>query len=891
MNFLNTFTNTCKFSCIVSVIFLSLTIHMPCHATDMLSGSPLPNSYVLKKEFNEALVVDKANLDKLSGKRILFVMEPDFLLSTELKGYSTLIQMLSVHKPVMEETFPEEITSDLVEDYDIVVFSLQWWGERELSAAEAQILTAFVQQGNGLFLAGEHGISSDSSGINNSVNQVAFSFDIEVQGNMLCEPEEHFFFSQDPDEGVDFPLISDLNEGHPLFNNVNSFVINWGSTLRIGDSNNAIAHSTMQSWKDTNCVGNGTTHYNCTLDSNELTGRFPVLAATETPGGGRIVIIGDPNWMWNSWIEKHDNQQLAANVFSWLAEAAPANQSANYVALGDSYSSGEGGGLYTQETNDIFIRRTPGSAIPIIRNKCHRSYMAWTTAIPGGSPKHRLPGYTDMVNTSYACSGAIIADLANPSHRTESDGWTNAPGAQVEEALLSSADIVTLTIGGNDILFSDIIKQCVVFEVGGNCFNDTFAKGVTLDEVVRNEIATLKEGKLCQAYKLVKEKSNYAPVIVAGYPNPVDEDTNKGGWSEAEANWARGIVLELWQTIRQAAKDAGVHVVRDNYHDIHNDDNLLANHFEGHGAHADYPWIHNIRYPNKQESYHPNTRGQVEYARAVKEWIDRERKTNPGLNNPIGEDENCNGADDLTLKSSSLNFSSTTGDLTIAPVTPESCADFPGKVVPGEAVTLIGYGFLPNSEVDLSVRFLSVPGMSLGIAHADASGEINTTIVVPDSAPDSGGVLFRAGGYGANGGLRLLLGFSTMSDSNSDDPDGDGLPNSCDICPFIDNPLQEDLDEDGVGDLCDSCPSDSDNDIDQDGICDNLDTCIGKDTLHLNGAIRSKAWNEYACSDLYATNYQVTETGRVVFSANESIVLGDGFKVKNGGLFRARIDE
>ena len=44
-----------------------------------------------------------------------------------------------------------------------------------------------------------------------------------------------------------------------------------------------------------------------------------------------------------------------------------------------------------------------------------------------------------------------------------------------------------------------------------------------------------------------------------------------------------------------------------------------------------------------------------------------------------------------------------------------------------------------------------------------------------------------------------------LSDRDDPDPDGDGLGNVCDNCPYLSNPGQEDSDGDGVGDTCDNC--------------------------------------------------------------------------------------
>ena len=57
--------------------------------------------------------------------------------------------------------------------------------------------------------------------------------------------------------------------------------------------------------------------------------------------------------------------------------------------------------------------------------------------------------------------------------------------------------------------------------------------------------------------------------------------------------------------------------------------------------------------------------------------------------------------------------------------------------------------------------------------------------------------------------------------------DGDGVPDSEDICDGGDDAM--DADADLVPDFCDSCPLDFFNDADGDSVCGNLDVCEGGD--------------------------------------------------------------
>ena len=68
------------------------------------------------------------------------------------------------------------------------------------------------------------------------------------------------------------------------------------------------------------------------------------------------------------------------------------------------------------------------------------------------------------------------------------------------------------------------------------------------------------------------------------------------------------------------------------------------------------------------------------------------------------------------------------------------------------------------------------------------------------------------------------------------DGDEDGICDSEDNCPAVDNADQADADGDGEGDACDACPLDADNDADGDGVCGDVDVCpAGDDNADADG--------------------------------------------------------
>jgi lysophospholipase L1-like esterase len=155
---------------------------------------------------------------------------------------------------------------------------------------------------------------------------------------------------------------------------------------------------------------------------------------------------------------------LAAGILIPAASAAAAPQ---YVALGDSYSSGVGTRVFYSE-----------------EGSCKRSPDAYGPKVAAAK------GYTLSFQ---ACSGAKTTDVNEKQLGT----------------LSSSTALVTITIGGNDAGFSNVIINCALY---------FFTCGSAISEA--NEFIGKKlPGLLDTTYNDVRAKATTAHVVVLGYPH------------------------------------------------------------------------------------------------------------------------------------------------------------------------------------------------------------------------------------------------------------------------------------------------------------------------------------------------------------------------------------
>jgi len=230
------------------------------------------------------------------------------------------------------------------------------------------------------------------------------------------------------------------------------------------------------------------------------------------------------------------------------ASAAP-RQPVEYDALGDSYASGYGVPPY---------------------EACGRSQSAYAVQLDG----RMKIDLDDFV----ACAGATTASLV--------------AGGQLN-ALDDDTDLVTISIGGNDIGWSTAVVACL----GGT--DAQCAGGLA---ATSGRVTTVLPGLLDSVYSQVSARAPEAHVVVTGYPRlfspeygvflaasaPEQEALNDG------ADLLNGVIAE-------AAAEHGFQFVD------------VTKRFLGHGVNAPDAWVLG---PFDPGAFHPNTAGYEAYTAA-----------------------------------------------------------------------------------------------------------------------------------------------------------------------------------------------------------------------------------------------------------------------------------
>ncbi|WP_200261365.1 SGNH/GDSL hydrolase family protein [Streptomyces sp. HSG2] len=242
---------------------------------------------------------------------------------------------------------------------------------------------------------------------------------------------------------------------------------------------------------------------------------------------------------------------LAAGATLTGAAAAQAAQPAvadGYVALGDSYSSGLGAGSYLSSSGDC--------------KRSTRAYPALWEAAHAPSTFH----FT-------ACAGARTGDVVS---------------GQLGP-LDSSTGLVSVTVGGNDAGFADVMTTCV-FQSDSACLSRI--------DTARAYVDTSLPGRLDTVYTAIRDKAPHARVVVLGYPRFYRLGTFCVGLSETKRQAINDASDHLNAALAKRAADHGF-----TFGDVRST-------FAGHEICSGDSWLHSVKWSNIGESYHPNAAGQ-----------------------------------------------------------------------------------------------------------------------------------------------------------------------------------------------------------------------------------------------------------------------------------------
>jgi len=503
----------------------------------------------------------------------------------------------------------------------------------------------------------------------------------------------------------------------------------------------------------------------------------------------------------------------------------------DYLALGDSYSSGEGdteknnatGQKYYRQLTDVNEDKKQG----IPGEKCHISTRSYPYKLAnwmglGSSPSAAW--------ASVACSGATVYDMnwdnsdgyeGQDSPLGRLHGYDNKgvlqkmalnemiPGRvkQIEFVKKYQPKVITLTAGGNDVGFGKKLVSCVGPESTlGDC---VYAK-TEMRNRIKSEILEQFD-RLKSLYEELKTATNNkTKIYVLGYPQFINGAPDAPCFgrgllslSAREREMITNSITYLNNTIKQAAKAAGV-----KYVDIENafGDHWLCGNSDRHvnpfllnemivSRIPDFrlPWV------EFQESFHPNAKGHADIARAF-------RKELGGVNPAdykICKNDATTCPDDSATKDNIptppyFNVANEQEDVkfTYYKLSNGTATKVQEKYI---EIKTSRRPYKPWKKV--YVKIYSEP-RDLGEIEADKNGEINGSVALPEDLP-AGYHTLVVSGEAPDGKKQELYQTILVKGPNPDDIDENGTPDKNQPCGAFIQAANKDEDLDGIDDACD----------------------------------------------------------------------------------------
>lgn len=400
-----------------------------------------------------------------------------------------------------------------------------------------------------------------------------------------------------------------------------------------------------------------------------------------------------------------------------------------YLALGDSFTSGEG------ETDDKYYLNGTNDQY----DKCHVSNRSYPFLIAN------LQNISGDFVKSVACSGAVMGDVVGENDDYLGQGErlginglnlvkidrtvtralakeTFQPGRVYQEAFVEryKPGVITVSIGGNNAGLMGKLSTCIT---PGTC---SWVENPEKREQTALEIKRLFS-KLVNTYKKLHADSPNSKIYAIGYPKIIDPngqcDVVIGAmFNDSERNFMNEGIIYLNQVIQAAARAAGIGYIDisdsfGNHTLCGSGDPVVMNTIRT-GDDISYAWIINIG----NESLHPTPDGH--------------RMIADKINSQIGDLSSYEYCNNQALICSD---STITAPEPSAYWIPDGYHDYPetissqfladsGQNNNVKDIELPEYSFAPNSDVRVEITSTA---RELGQYTANADGSLSATVELP----------------------------------------------------------------------------------------------------------------------------------------------------------------
>jgi GDSL-like Lipase/Acylhydrolase family/Putative Ig domain len=301
-----------------------------------------------------------------------------------------------------------------------------------------------------------------------------------------------------------------------------------------------------------------------------------------------------------------------------------------YVALGDSYSAGDGAVANppTATSSDYLpggsslVPSSSGNASCLQSVHAHPELVDTYVSAPNPVPA----GTANPAFTFDACTAAVIKEIAPDAQKA---GDQNVPPqiSALKEEPAASVGLVTLTIGGNDAGFGDVMGYCARRTIlEQSC--EGHSKAEVTEAINGDADVESLEARLQALYTQIKDVTNTggqsplapgARIIVLGYPKffPTGQASAcptgylTRDFQPSDMAWIDNVIYQVDNAIQTAAAAAGV-----TYADTYNA-------FGGNELCQASPYLNDATLDSVGvelgiQSFHPTMAGQAELAAFAK---------------------------------------------------------------------------------------------------------------------------------------------------------------------------------------------------------------------------------------------------------------------------------